>query len=71
MRVKRKFEGVFNVNQYSPHVFRIIDRCYNAHARPDTEKIIIKTFSLVEQKKYKRNQAINLNLNKMNQEIEL
>ena len=52
-------------------VYRIIDGCFTRFARKDTSSIILKTFSRIEQRKYKCNQRIDLYPNWMKQEIEI
>lgn len=70
VRPVRLLEGVWTVSEHQhAHVYGIINKCFNAYAKMDTEKIIIKTFSKVEQKKYRCGQPINLHLNRMTQEV--
>lgn len=70
VEVLRRFEGTWRVDgKKHAACFDIIHSCYTNFAKGG--KLIIRTFSHVEQKKYRSGDRINLYLNGMRQEVEL
>lgn len=54
MEVIRKFDGNWRVDRKKHcYCYDIIHKCFERYAKRSTDKITIKTFSEIEQKKYK------------------
>lgn len=57
--------------EVSPSLYTLVNGLYNKHAKKNTEALIIKTFTHIEQKEFKAGDRIPLLPEKMSQKIEL
>lgn len=72
VEIVRRFDGLWRVNQRKHKMcYSIIHQCFEKFAKHSSDTVTIKTFSRIEQKKYKCGQTISLQLNSMYQEVEV